>query len=253
MYSILIADDDYYQSSRYMNTDIWNKYGFELVSAAQSEKQALDFLSKNKTDLVLTEVSRPQINGVRLAEEILREHRDTCVVFFSQRSDFEAARQGLRLGVVDYIIKPADEKELSEMLLRVKKRLDEKRDCDDIGEQAERVLKRLGKGSDNRFVRRVCAYLSDNIYSLVTMSGAAEYMKLNKDYFGKCFRKNTGISFGEFYNLIRIEYAKSLIESGRYRTYEISDKLGFSDPDYFTRKFKEAAGMTPSAYKASFK
>ena len=111
----------------------------------------------------------------------------------------------------------------------------------------------VGKGSDNRFVRRVCAYLSDNIYSLVTMSGAAEYMKLNKDYFGKCFRKNTGISFGEFYNLIRIEYAKSLIESGRYRTYEISDKLGFSDPDYFTRKFKEAAGMTPSAYKASFK
>lgn len=81
MYSILIADDDYYQSSRYMNTDIWNKYGFELASAVQTEKQVLDFLSKNKTDLVLTEVSRPQINGVRLAEEILREHRDTCVVF----------------------------------------------------------------------------------------------------------------------------------------------------------------------------
>lgn len=251
MYSILIADDDYYQGYRYMNMDIWNKYGFELVISVQTERQAEEFLKKNNVDLVITEVSRPQINGIRLAEEICRHFRGTCIVFFSQRADFESARQGMRLGVLDYIVKPADEKELSEMLIRVKKRLDAKKDSDDIGEQAENVLKELDRGRDSRYVRTICAYLSDNIYRLVTMSDAADYMKQSKDYFGKCFKKNTGISYNDFYNRLRIEYAKSLIGRGMYKTYEISDKLGFSDPDYFTKKFKEATGMTPSAYRAT--
>lgn len=126
MYSILIADDDYYQGVRYMNMDIWGKFGFEVAAAVQTERQAVDFLKKNGADLVLTEVNRPQLDGIRLAQEIKRLYSGTCVVFFSQRPDFESARKGMRLGVLDYILKPADERELSQMLSRVKDFLDAK-------------------------------------------------------------------------------------------------------------------------------
>lgn len=252
MYSILIADDDYYQGERYMDMDIWEKYGFEVTAAVQTERQAVDFLKKNGADLVLTEVSRPQLNGVRLAQEIKRLYGGTKVVFFSQRSDFEAARMGMRLGVLDYILKPADETELSQMLSRAKCVLDEK-SGGTLCVQAENVLKSIGKGSESRFVRTVAVYLCDNIYRFATMSSAADFMNLNKDYFGKRFRKETGISFNEFCNRLRIEFAKSLIEKGTLRTYEIAEKLGFGDPDYFTKKFKEQTGITPSEYKASLK
>ena len=47
MYSILIADDDYYQGMRYLNTDIWNRFGFEADAAVQTEKQAEEHLKKN--------------------------------------------------------------------------------------------------------------------------------------------------------------------------------------------------------------
>lgn len=252
MYSILIADDDYYQGERYMNMDIWGKFGFEVAASVQTERQAVDYLKKYGADLVLTEVSRPQLDGIGLAEEIKRLYKDTCVVFFSQKRDFEAARKGMRLGVLDYMLKPADERELSLMLSRVKEYLDERNDSA-LCRQAENVLKSIGKGSESRFVRTVSAYLSDNIYRFITMSDAAEFMNLNKDYFGKCFIKETGIAFGEFYNRLRIEFAKSLLEKGTLRTYEISEKLGFSDPDYFTKKFKEVTGKTPSEYKAMIK
>lgn len=252
MYSILIADDDYYQGERYANMDIWAKFGFEVAAAVQTERQAADFLKRNSVDLVLTEVSRPQLDGVRLTQEIKRVYSSICVVFFSQRQDFESARKGMRLGVLDYILKPANEKELSQMLLRVKAHLDAGKGSALCG-QAENVLKSIGKGSESRFVHTVSAYLSDNIYQFVTMSDAAEFMNLNKDYFGKCFIKETGITFGEFYNRLRIEFAKSLLEKGTLRTYEISEKLGFGDPDYFTKKFKEVTDMTPSEYKASIK
>lgn len=252
MYSILIADDDYYQGERYVNMDIWEKYGFEAVAAVQTERQAVDFLKKNGADLVLTEVSRPQLNGVRLAQDIKRLYGGTKVVFFSQRSDFEAARSGMRLGVLDYILKPANEAELSQMLMRVKEVLDEK-SSKSLCREAENVLGSIEKGSESRFVRTVAAYLCNNIYRFVTMSSAADFMNLNKDYFGKRFRSETGISFSEFCNRLRIEFAKSLIEKGTLRTYEISEKLGFADPDYFTKKFKELTGETPSEYKASLK
>lgn len=252
MYSILIADDDYYQGVRYMNMEIWGKFGFEVAAAVQTERQAVDFLKKNGADLVLTEVNRPQLDGIRLAQEIKRLYSGTFVVFFSQRSDFESARKGMRLGVLDYILKPADERELSQMLSRVKARLDAEKGGA-LCEQAENVIKSIGKGSESRLIRTVSAYLCDNIYQFVTMSDAAEFMNLNKDYFGKCFIKETGITFSEFYNRLRIEFAKSLLAKGTLRTYEISEKLGFGDPDYFTKKFKEVTGMTPSEYKASIK
>lgn len=250
MYSILIVDDDYFFGVRYMNMEIWGKFGFEVAAAVQTERQAADFLKKNGADLVLTEVNRPQLDGIRLAQEIKRLYSGTCVVFFSQRPDFETARKGMRLGVLDYILKPVDERELSQMLSRAKARLDAEKG-DVLCEQAENVLKSIGNGSESRFIRTVSAYLCDNIYRFVTMSDAAEFMNLNKDYFGKCFIKESGITFGEFYSRLRIEFAKSLLKKGTLRTYEISEKLGFGDPDYFTKKFKEVTGITPSEYKAS--
>ena len=138
------------------------------------------------------------------------------------------------------------------MLSRVKARLDAEKGGA-LCEQAENVLKSIGKGSESRLIRTVSAYLCDNIYQFVTMSDAAEFMNLNKDYFGKCFIKETGITFSEFYNRLRIEFARSLLAKGTLRTYEISEKLGFGDPDYFTKKFKEVTGMTPSEFKASIK
>ena len=171
MYSILIADDDYYQGVRYMNMEIWGKFGFEVAAAVQTERQAVDFLKKNGADLVLTEVNRPQLDGIRLAQEIKRLYSGTCVVFFSQRSDFESARKGMRLGVLDYILKPADERELSQMLSRVKARLDAEKGGA-LCEQAENVLKSIGKGSESRLIRTVSAYLCDNIYQFVTMRAA---------------------------------------------------------------------------------
>lgn len=251
MYSILVVDDDYYLGERYANMNIWNEFGFEIAAAVQTERQAVDFLKRNGADLVLTEVSRPQIDGIKLTEWIKQLYKDTCVVFFSQRADFELVRKGMRLGVLDFIVKPADKKELEQMLARAKEQLDAKKGESAMCEQAQNVLNSLEKGSESRFVRTAAAYLSSNIYSFVTMSDAADFMNLNKDYFGKSFKKLTGISFGEFYSRLRVEFAKTLIKRGTLRTYEIAEKLGFSDPDHFTKKFKSVTGITPSEYRNS--
>ena len=153
------------------------------------------------------------------------------------------------LGAKDYLKKPASEEAVGEMLSRVRLSLGgaEEREINSI---VTRVMEQIGAdiGRDI-FLHNVSLFLSENICRAVSMTEAAENMKMSRDYFGKCFKRRSGMSFNTVYTMIKMEYAKTLIDSGRYKNYEISEKLGICDPDYFTRLFKSVTGMTPTGYK----
>ena len=169
------------------------------------------------------------------------------MVFFTASRDFEAARQCIRLDIADYLLKPAGDEEILSMLERIKKQLVREVNTD-LSKPALNVISQLQAGQDSKFIRKVALYLSDNIYNMVTMDNASEHLRLNKDYFGKRFKKESGITFGEFYKRLRIEYGKFLLDKGNLRVYEISGKLGFSHPDLFTATFREVTGIAPTKY-----
>ena len=81
------------------------------------------------------------------------------------------------------------------------------------------------------------------------MDDYAQELKLSKDYFGKLVKQHFKMPFKDLINSIKIEYAKKLIEEENMKNYEISQLLGYSTPDYFTRKFKQYTGTTPSKYR----
>ena len=57
------------------------------------------------------------------------------------------------------------------------------------------------------------------------------------------------MTINEYINLIKIQKAKNLIISGKYRMYEIAEMVGFEDQQYFTKVFKKIVGITPGEYK----
>jgi two-component system response regulator YesN len=66
---------------------------------------------------------------------------------------------------------------------------------------------------------------------------------------GKLFKQQSGITFNKFSSILKVEYAKELLNTGNYKAYQISEMLGYSSVDYFTRIFKDITGKTPSDYK----
>lgn len=72
---------------------------------------------------------------------------------------------------------------------------------------------------------------------------------MNKDYIGRRVKLRTGHTFRNFYNQIKMEYAKQLIKQGTYKVYEVSDLLGYASPDHFSQIFKSVVQMTPASYK----
>ncbi len=96
---------------------------------------------------------------------------------------------------------------------------------------------------------KLCDYLWENIHRQLTMEDVAEVMGMNKDYIGRRVKLRTGHTFRNFYNQIKMEYAKQLIKQGTYKVYEVSDLLGYASPDHFSQIFKSVVQMTPASYK----
>lgn len=139
MFKVLIIDDD--KTVRYMlkRYKKWADYGFKVEEEASDGKEALTKLAAGEIDLVITDIKMPGMDGIELLSELKLRKMDVCSILLSTHSDFEYAKQGIRLGAFDYMTKPLDDDVLSEALERARSFLKEKNQKK-IREEEERKL-----------------------------------------------------------------------------------------------------------------
>lgn len=249
MYKIMIVEDDKNMCFLYSKMKDWNECGFRVVQITYNGKEALKHLEKNRYDVVLTDIRMPDMDGITLLKEIKKREISVLTVLISSHDEFEYARQGILLGAFDFLVKPIRKENLRDMLLRLKQELDQKRrDHIDSGFMKV-VIEQLKLNIEDDFVVKTCRICIDTIEEDITMEACAQEMKLSKDYFGKLVKQHFNMPFKEVINTIKMEYAKKLIQEENMKNYEISQLLGYSTPDYFTKKFKQYTGTTPSKYR----
>lgn len=252
MYRVLLVEDDAAMRFIYSKMKTWSECGFTIAAEATNGKHALKILEKQTFDLIFTDIRMPFIDGIELLRKLADMGNTIPLIFASSYDEFEYARQGLILGAFDYLLKPVDQKNLHDVLLRVKKRIDEMQSNDNkIDDSVRGIMDDLGvSAEENKFIAQVAIYSSAHYGELFSVDDIAEAHGYSKDYFAKLFKQHFGITFHDFYSKLKIAYAKELLRTGNYKTYEISDILGYSSVDYFTKVFKEITGLTPSKYKA---
>jgi two-component system, response regulator YesN len=119
MFKTLIVDDRDIFLIELKRLKVWGESsGFEITDKANNGGQALELLRKSTYDLVLTDIRMPIVDGLQLLREIKKEKLCPCVVIISEYSEFKYARQGIVLGAFDYLVKPATEESLLELLKR---------------------------------------------------------------------------------------------------------------------------------------
>jgi two-component system response regulator YesN len=108
----------------------------------------------------------------------------------------------------------------------------------------------LKRGSiEYPFVKEALDYMEAHAGDNINMAVVANQVSVNYTYFSEKFKEHTGINFNEYLKRLRIERAKSLLESGIYKVYEVAARSGFGDVKYFMKTFKAATGLSPSEYK----
>ena len=251
MYRVLLVEDDSAMRYLYQKMKVWSECGFEIAAEASNGKKALDLLEETAFDLIFTDIRMPLIDGIELLRHLREQGNDTIVIFASSYSEFEYARQGMVLGAFDYVLKPVEQSVLKEVLNRVTIRLQTQGQHEAISPVVTEALAYCGLSADaDHFIHKVAVYYSEHYQEAVSLEIIAEAFAFNKDYFGKLFKQHMGIHFHDFSTMIKICYAKELFRIGNYKAYEVSELLGYSSVDYFTRKFKEVTGTTPSKFRS---
>jgi len=95
-------------------------------------------------------------------------------------------------------------------------------------------------------------YIKANYRESLSLQGIAEKFSLSPIIISKIIKKKTGQKFNDYFNYLRIEYAKILIASANLKMSAICEQSGYSDYRYFTEKFKEFTGVSPSEYKKKY-
>ncbi len=91
--------------------------------------------------------------------------------------------------------------------------------------------------------------INDNYMNKISLKYLGKKYFINSAYLGQLFLKKYNKNFKDYLNEVRIEKAVELLYNTDRKIYEISELVGYSNTDYFIKKFKEVKGRTPLMYK----
>jgi len=153
MYQVLIADDEDI-IRRGLASFVRKDSAFQVVAMAEDGEMALELAQQQKIDLAFVDINMPFMNGLEFVEKLITFQPNVLVVIITGYDDFQFVQQALRLGAVDYLLKPVMEQPFFELLNRLKQRLDRRVEREKYMAWAEEQVERNRSALiDNVFAR----------------------------------------------------------------------------------------------------
>ena len=112
----------------------------------------------------------------------------------------------------------------------------------------ETVVSRLDQGSSDQQIKRLIDFIHRNYNQQLRLEMLAEVFNYNSAYLGKLFKTKTGEYFNTYLDKVRIEHAKTMLSEGM-KVYQVADRVGYLNADYFHTKFKKYVGISPTGYR----
>jgi YesN/AraC family two-component response regulator len=203
------------------------------VREALNAPEALETMKVYLPDVTITDINMPEMNGFELLGEARREGLCERFIILTGYDEFEYVRQALRSGVVDYLLKPLDKEEIAALLGRI-----------------EDELPTAADSEYSRHAERILAYMQSNYMNDLSLDHLADRMNLHPNYISSLFRKETGDTFVNYLNSLRIREAQRLLRTQHHlNVCAIGQQVGYDTKHYFTKVFKKYTGATPGAYR----
>lgn len=123
-YTVLFADDEEEVIQVMMKKLDWASLGFQVVGIANNGVKALELVEELLPDVVMTDIKMPYMDGMELAHRIKTEFPDTKILIFTGFDEFEYAKEAVHLEIEEYILKPVNALELTQVFTNMKHKLD---------------------------------------------------------------------------------------------------------------------------------
>lgn len=127
MIKVFLAEDEYIIREGIKNNIDWTSHGYIFVGEAADGELAYPMICKLKPDIVITDIKMPFMNGLELSRLIRKELPETEIIILSGYEEFEYAKEAIRIGVAEYLLKPISGDELLDHIGQIASRIEEKR------------------------------------------------------------------------------------------------------------------------------
>ena len=125
-----------------------------------------------------------------------------------------------------------------------------------IKEYVKDVYHFVSENNENKsysyYIVKSIEYIKENYERNITLEEVAENSQISKSYLSLLFKQETGINFSAFLTNYRVEKCKEYLRESHYKIYEIAERVGFDNPYYFSKVFKEKVGISCKEYQKKY-
>ena len=206
-------------------------------------------------DLVVCDISMPEMNGIDLCKKINADSRTAFipVILLTAMTGEDQQLAGLQTGASDYMTKPFN---FEILLSKIKNLLSQQETFKKTYQKQVQVKATtvVTESADDRFIQQALEIIEKNIsntdFSVEEMS---KQMFMSRVALYKRLFNLSGKTPIEFIRSIRLHRAAQLLEKNEFTVAEVAYEVGFNNPKYFTKYFKQEYSILPSSYAAEKK
>lgn len=244
MLKVLIVEDEEMIRKGIVLTVDWAALDCVVVGEATNGAQGLEAARRLEPSLIITDLKMPQMDGIEMLTALRAEGCTAYVIILTAYDNFAYAQSALRLGAVDYLLKPFHDGDLENAVTRIQQRRQPAAEATPIG--AAR------KGDKSKYVLEAMDYISKHYNEPdISVGTVAQSLNISEGYLSHTFKKETDYTLLNYLTRYRIHKAMELLKDCRVKVYEVAEQVGYRDIAYFSATFKKYAGISPSEYQLS--
>ncbi|MCB0598221.1 MAG: helix-turn-helix domain-containing protein [Phaeodactylibacter sp.] len=246
---VLLIIEDNADVVLYLESFLAKDYRIEVAKDGQKGIQtAIEFVP----DIIVSDVMMPVKDGFEVCNTLKKDERTSHIpiILLTAKADMPSRIEGLERGADAYLVKPFHKEEL---LVRLHKLVELRKQLQARYASFEPLPISENKGIqiEDAFMQKVRnileEHLSDESFGI---PGLCQALGMSRAQLYRKFKALTDQPVGHYFRSLRLNKAKALLLTTDLQISEIAYEVGFKEPSYFTRAFKEAFGVTPSEARA---
>lgn len=219
------------------------------VESAVNGKEAWQVIPELMPDIIVSDVMMPEMDGNELCRWVKADKRTSNIPFvlLTAKQSVENKVEGLTIGADDYVTKPFN---MEVLILRMRKLIDlsskNKLRTRIDPEPSEIVITSM----DEKLIENAIKYVEANISrSDLSVEELSHELGMSRVHLYKKLLQITGKTPIEFIRIIRLKRAAQLLRESQQNVSEVAYQVGFNNPKYFSKYFKDEFGILPSVYQ----
>ena len=154
--------------------------------------------------------------------------------------------RSIKIGVDDYTLKPVGKQDVTDVISRLIERYEGEMVKEEVENIIASIIDTKSEDSNKQRIKELIEVMLPN--KDLSLTGVAQSLGYTPNYLSTLFKSLFGIPFQDYVLAQRLEKAKLLLLTTNLKNYEVAERVGFDDVNYFGTRFKRKYGVSPKQY-----